>query len=176
MSLPPAVGRHNPQVSRLLFIAVLVYALLLCVLQGCSALPPISTLGPTLEAAIPLRHGEKVAAVEPFAVIRPLEFALTYIEIDPDIHHSRGAWLSVNGGRWTTAATLRRGDVVDVAYTRSADGSPAASSLRYRFFGLTTRGWVRLVETRDYHDGYPATDRPLRVYPYETQSTAAAAP
>ncbi len=162
--------------SRPLFILVLVYAFVLCFLQGCAALPPLSTLGPTLEAAVPLRHGEKVAHVEPFAVIRPLEFALTYIEIDPATHHQRGAWLSVNQGPWTTAAALRRGDWVDVAFTRTPDGAATSSSLRYQFFGRTTRGWVRLVEVRDYHDGYPPARRSLRVDPYEIHRQATATP
>ena len=141
---------------------------------GCAALPPTETLSPTLEAVLPIRHGEKVAQVEPFAVVRPLEFGLTYVEIDPAQHRLRGAWLSVNAGPWTTAATLHRGDWVDVAFTRTPDGSPVAGSLRYQFFGRTTRGWVRLVEHRDYHDGFPAAQRPLRVFPYGIQRHAAA--
>ena len=154
-------------------IFVLPVALLgLSLWTGCAALPPTQTLGPTLEAVLPIRHGQKIAQVEPFAVVRPLEFGLTYVEIDPALHQLRGAWMSVNAGPWTTAATLHRGDWVDVAYTRTADGAPVSSSLRYQFFGTTTRGWVRLVEHRDYHDGFPAAQRPLRVYPYEIQRQA----
>lgn len=149
---------------------------------GCSALPPGNTLGPALAHAarqVPvempaIRQGEKVAVVEPFSTIRELDRGLTYIEIDEATHRQRGAWLSVNGGPWTVSAVLRRGDRVDVAYTRTPGGKPAAGTLSYTFYGPTTKGYIRLVETRWYLDGYPEERRSLRVWPYEVTRAAAA--
>lgn len=145
-------------------------------------MPPGSTLGPTLRSAVNqipvqlpgIKHGEKVAVVEPFSIIRKLDKGLTYIEIDEGTHQQRGAWLSVNGGPWTIGAVLRRGDKVDVAYTRTPGGKPMTGTLNYQFFGPTTKGYVRLTETRWYLDGYPEETRSLRVWPYEVTRAAAA--
>lgn len=147
---------------------------------GCGALPPVKSLGPALASAarqvpveVPLvRHGLMVARVEPFSVVRALDQGLLYVEVDPHLHRQRGAWMSTNGGPWTTAATLRRGDRVEIAYTRTSDGRPAVGTLNYRFFGPTTRGVVRLTETRGYLDGFPEQTRPLRVRPYEVAQAA----
>ena len=144
-------------------------------------MPPGSTLGPTLVSAanhVPVqlpavKHGEKVAVVEPFSVIRKLDRGLVYIEIDEPTHRQRGAWLSVNGGPWTINAVLRRGDKVEVAFTRTPGGKPTTGTLTYQFFGPTTKGYVRLTETRWYLDGYPEQTRSLRVLPYELTRAAA---
>ena len=149
-------------------------ALTLGLATGCAAFPDMNQLGPTLEAAVPLRHGEKVAIVEPFAIIRPLEMGLTYLEVDPSLHQTRGAWFSVNGGPWVTSATVRRGDRLEIAYTRTVDGGADASVFSYEIYGQSTKGYVRLVEHRFFADGYPAQRRSLRVLPYEIQRQAAA--
>jgi hypothetical protein len=107
-------------------------------------------------------------------VLRPLEGGLTYVELDPAAHYQRGAWFSVNGGPWVTAATCRRGDRLDVAYTRLPGDGPAASALSYDLYGLSTRGYVRLAEHRAFTDGYPDQRRSLRVLPYEQLQQAAA--
>lgn len=148
---------------------------------GCGALPPVDSLGPTLVSAanqVPIelpavKHGEKIAVVEPFSVIRKLDKGLIYIEIDEATHRQRGAWLSVNGGPWTVHAVLRRGDKVDVAITRTPGGKPMTGTLSYQFFGPTTKGYVRLTETRWYMDGFPEETRSLRVLPYELTRAAA---
>lgn len=124
-----------------------------------------------MEKVLPIGSAETLAVIEPFAIIRKLDQGLTYVEIDEPTHRQRGAWFSVNQGPWTTAATLQRGDQVDVTFTREA----SAGTTSYIFYGPTTGGYVRLVETRWYYDGYPEERRALRVRPYEIQRQAAVA-
>jgi len=142
---------------------------------GCTTAGRLSSLLPDeiaepMEKVLPIGTAETLAVIEPFAIVRKLDQGLTYIEIDDQTHRQRGAWLSVNRGPWTTAATLRRGDHVEVTYTREA----SAATTNYVFYGPTTQGFVRLVETRWYYDGYPEERRSLRVRPYEIQRQAAA--
>lgn len=122
-----------------------------------------------MEKVLPIGIAETLAVIEPFAIVRRLDQGLTYIEIDEQTHRQRGAWLSVNQGPWTTAATLRRGDRVDVSFSREA----SAGTTTYVFYGPTTGGYIRMVETRWYYDGYPEERRALRVRPYEIQRQAA---
>lgn len=122
-----------------------------------------------MEKVLPIGSAQTLAVIEPFAIVRKLDQGLTYIEIDEQTHRQRGAWFSVNQGPWTTATTLRRGDRVDVTYTREA----SSGTTSYVFYGPTTQGFIRLVETRWYYDGYPEERRSLRVWPYEIQRQAA---
>ncbi|MEM1107927.1 MAG: hypothetical protein AAGH99_04470 [Planctomycetota bacterium] len=142
---------------------------------GCGTAGRLSSFLPDevaepVEQVLPIGAGETLAVVEPFSIVRRLDQGLTYIEIDEQTHRQRGAWLSVNGGPWTTAATLNRGDRVDVSYTRE----DSAGTLAYTFYGPTTRGFIRLVETRWYYDGFPEEKRSFKVRPYEVQRQAAA--
>lgn len=141
---------------------------------GCTTAGRLSSLLPDemaepMEKALPIGVAETLAVIEPFAIVRKLDQGLTYIEIDEQTHRQRGAWLSVNQGPWTTAATLRRGDRVDVSFSREA----SAGTMTYVFYGPTTGGYIRMVETRWYYDGYPEERRALRVRPYEIQRQAA---
>ncbi|MEO1237062.1 MAG: hypothetical protein AAFX76_09765 [Planctomycetota bacterium] len=133
---------------------------------GCASLPPGERVWSTVEEALPLPPGAFVDRVEPFTEVLALERGFTYVSIDAETHRRRGAWFSVNGGAWTTAAMLRRGDRVDVAFTRTPDGRPMSGSLSYTVAGPSRHGWVRLIETRWYLDGYPPQEQPLRVWPY----------
>ncbi len=143
---------------------------------GCTTAGRLSSLLPDeiadpVEKVLPIGSAETLAVIEPFAIIRKLDQGLTYVEIDDATHRQRGAWFSVNDGPWTTAATLQRGDRVDVTFTREA----SAGTTSYVFYGPTTGGFVRLVETRWFYDGYPEERRALRVRPYEIQRQAAVA-
>lgn len=144
-------------------------------LGGCTTAGRLSSLLPDevaepMEKVLPIGIAQTLAAIEPFAVIRPIEGGLTFVQIDEATHRGRGAMLSVNQGPWTTEAILHRGDVVDVTFTREA----SAGTMRYTFYGPTTSGFVRLVETRWYYDGYPEERRSLRVRRYEIQRRSAA--
>jgi len=167
---------------------------------GCAAFPELKTLGPTLDKAFPARHGIKLATIEPFTVVRVLDRGLTYLEISPpgstpgstpgNVPGNQsgrasadsgggsgggGALMSVNEGPWTTSAVVRRGDRVDVAYPNLRSGKPMAGSLSYTIYGPTTKGYIRLAETRWFYDGYPEERRSLRVLPYEVRRQTAAA-
>ncbi|MEM9883730.1 MAG: hypothetical protein AAF800_12520 [Planctomycetota bacterium] len=129
-----------------------------------------------LREAVPVTRGEKVARLGPFTTVWTLDGGLTYFEID-DVNAERlGARFRVNNGAWTTAATTRRGDRLDVA-TTAGTGPGAVSTVGYTVYGKTTRGEVRLVEHRWFLDGYPERRRSLRLLPYDTRrpSTADAA-
>lgn len=148
---------------------------LLIATGGCTTAGRLSSLLPDemakpMEKVMPIGIAETLATVEPFAIVRQLDQGLTYIQIDEQTLRQRGALLSVNQGPWTTAATLRRGDRVDVTYSREA----SAGTTSYVFYGPSTGGYIRLVETRWYYDGYPEERRALRVRPYEIQRQAAA--
>ncbi|MEM9418227.1 MAG: hypothetical protein AAGA25_04110 [Planctomycetota bacterium] len=140
---------------------------------GCTTAGRLSSLLPDevaepVEQVLPIGMAETLAVLEPFSIVRRLDQGLTYIEIDEQTHRTRGAWFSVNQGPWTTAATLKRGDQVDVTYTREN----SAGTTSYVFYGPTTGGFIRMVETRWYYDGYPEESRSLRVRPYEIQRQA----
>ncbi|MBB6429290.1 hypothetical protein [Algisphaera agarilytica] len=141
--------------------------------SGCTTAGRLSSLLPDevaepMEEVLPIGIAETLAVLEPFSIVRRLDQGLTYIEIDEQTHRVRGAWFSVNQGPWTTAATLNRGDQVDVTYTREN----SAGTTSYVFYGPTTGGFIRMVETRWYYDGYPEERRSLRVRPYEIQRQA----
>ncbi|MEM1027612.1 MAG: hypothetical protein AAGJ38_05980 [Planctomycetota bacterium] len=157
----------------LLLLALVVWVAAMA--GGCTTAGRLSSLLPEevadpMEEVLPIGIAETLAVIEPFAIVRRLDQGLTYIEIDEQTHRQRGAWFSVNQGPWTTAATLRRGDQVDVTYTRE----DSAGTTSYEFFGPTTKGYIRLVETRWYFDGYPEERRALRVRPYEISREASA--
>lgn len=144
-------------------------------LPGCTTAGRLSSLLPdeaaqTMEKVLPIGIAQTVAIIEPFAIIRPLEGGLTFVEIDEQTHRQRGAWLSVNQGPWTTRAALHRGDRLDVTFTREA----SAGTTSFEVLGPSTSGFVRLIEKRWYYDGYPETRRSLRVRPYEISHQAAA--
>lgn len=173
----PIQDRGTPRRScRAALIAVLILSGAGAGVVGCTTAGRLSSLLPDevaepMEKVLPIGMAQTLAAIEPFAVIQPTEEGgLTFVQIDEATHRGRGAMLSVNQGPWTTEAILHRGDVVDVTFTREA----SAGTMRYTFYGPTTAGFVRLVETRWYYDGYPETRRSLRVRPYAIERRTAA--
>lgn len=110
-----------------------------------------------------------LAVVEPFSVVRPTVEGTTYLEVDPAAQQDKGALISVNQSPWSTVAVVRPGDRVRVEYTRVPD----SGAIWYDVYGLTTKGYVNMVERRWYYDGYPLDTRKIRVQPYSILRQAA---
>lgn len=103
-----------------------------------------------------------VDTLEPFAAVRPTLAGEVRLEVNPATQRDKGAWVRVNERPWATSVEVKRGDRVEVAYTRVPD----APALAYEVLGFTTTGRFRIIEHRWYRDGYPDARRRLSVASY----------
>ena len=106
--------------------------------------------------------GGKRQALEPFAAVRPMGEGRVFLRIDAIDEAAPEAWLSLNGGPWTTRTVARRGDVIDV--TRGPGVGTSTTS--YTLHGLTKGGYLRFAQRQWYFDGFPAEETTVRIAPY----------